>query len=507
MGVYPILTLCIYLDIKIVAPPVRVYVGRSPQRSHPFPNHPRLRWAILFSLGVLLVLGLGHWRASSALAPVLEPLPQDPFIQVYFNHNQAHVYKEPYRKTRRYGDNLEQVILDTLAQAQSSIDIAVQEINLPAVALALRDRHQAGIAVRVILENTYSRPRNALAPGDASQLDDYQRGKYDDFMAFVDQNQDGILSPAERDRRDALHILQQAQIPWIDDTADGSKGTGLMHHKFMVIDGQTVLTGSANWTLSDVHGDFGAPETRGNANALLVIENPDLAAIFEEEFEILWGDGPEGKEDSRFGAQKGDRPAQSLTVGGSAVQVQFSPTSASEPWSHSVNGLIATTLKQAQTNIHLALFVFSEQALSDTLGQAASRGVEVQALIDPSFIYRDYSEALDMLGVAMPNNQCTYESKNQPWGQPILSVGMPQLPSGDKLHHKFALIDDTTVIIGSHNWSNAANVTNDENLLVIQNPAIAAHFKREFERLYTTAELGMTPKLQAKLNEQYQKCQ
>ena len=111
-----------------------------------------------------------------------------------------------------------------------------------------------------------------------------------------------------------------------------------------------------------------------------------------------------------------------------------------------------------------------------------------------------------MLGLAMPDHRCQYESGNQPWGAPILSVGTPQLAAGDKLHHKFALIDDVTVVIGSQNWSNAANEKNDENLLVIRNPMVAAHFRREFDRLYRTANLGITPKLQKKIQQQRQKC-
>jgi len=81
-----------------------------------------------------------------------------------------------------------------------------------------------------------------------------------------------------------------------------------------------------------------------------------------------------------------------------------------------------------------------------------------------------------------------------------------QLPKGDLLHHKFAVIDGQTVITGSHNWSTAANKNNDETLLVIQNPKVAAHFEREFARLYQNAQLGIPPSLQEKIDEQKKTC-
>ena len=47
---------------------------------------------------------------------------------------------------------------------------------------------------------------------------------------------------------------------------------------------------------------------------------------------------------------------------------------------------------------------------------------------------------------------------------------------GDKLHHKFAVVDNTTVITGSFNWSPSAAHQNDETLLVIKHPKLAAAF-------------------------------
>ena len=111
-----------------------------------------------------------------------------------------------------------------------------------------------------------------------------------------------------------------------------------------------------------------------------------------------------------------------------------------------------------------------------------------------------------MLGLSLPDHRCTYEAQNAPWAEPISTVGLPDLPRGDKLHHKFAVIDHSTVIVGSQNWSKAANQTNDENLLVIHNPTVAAHFEREFQRLYQDATLGMTRRLQETITERRQRC-
>jgi len=471
--------------------------------------HLKLRdgrlWA-LFLAGLLLVLTLhAVWSGLSATS-LATPLPQDPYIQVYFNQSPASAYTDPYRKIQRHGDDLEQVILDAIAQAQTSIDVAVQEINLPKIALALRDRARAGVDVRIIIEHQYNRAWKPLEPFQQEQLDDYQQSKHSERQQLIDSNRNGKITASELDRGDAIRIFERGGVPLLDDTADGSKGSGLMHHKFMVVDGGTVLLGSANWTLSGIHGDFANADSRGNANALLQIQSPALAAVLTEEFELMWGDGPGGQEDSLFGLQKPARSPAVVSIPGSQVTVQFSPLSESEPWSQSVNGLIANTVAQATRSIDLALFVFSDQGIADTLAQKSQTGITVQALVDRSFVYRSYSEALDMLGTAIPDHRCQYEADNRPWQTPIAQVGAPNLPNGDKLHHKFALIDDRTVIIGSHNWSAAANHDNDEDLLVISNPTVAAHFRREFDRLVADADLGFNTDLQTKIQRQRKLC-
>jgi len=261
----------------------------------------------------------------------LSPLPQDPNIQVYFNYNQQAEYTEPYRPIIREGDNLEQILIEAVNSAENTIDIAIQDLNLPDLARAIASQHQAAKKVRIIIENNYNLSLNELGADHG------------------------------------LAILKKNNIPIIYDTEDGSKGSGLMHHKFLIIDNKKLVTGSANFTLSGTHGDLDNENTRGNANHLLVIDNAPLANIFAQEFNYMWGDGIGSKKDSLFGLQKPFRPAQTLTIGESQVTVKFSPTSRTQPWEATTNGLIDETLKKASESIDLALFVFSKQPLSNTL--------------------------------------------------------------------------------------------------------------------------------------------
>ena len=439
------------------------------------------------------------------LPPSQAPLPQDPLLQVYFNQSIASSYTEPYRQQTRFGEDLEKLVAVAVASAGSTVDVAVQEFRLPGIARVLAERGRSGIKVRLIVEHMYSRPWSDFTAQELAKLPERERDRYSEFLQIADTNKDGKLTADEIKQNDALVIVKDAGIPVIDDTADGSKGSGLMHHKFVVIDGKTVIVTSANFTTSDIHGDFKTAASRGNANNLLKIENAQLAQLFTQEFNLMWGDGPGGKPDSKFGIKKPFRQGQKVTVGNATVAVQFSPTTATLPWEKSVNGLINRTLGSAKKSVDLALFVFSAQRLSNTLEIEASRGVAVRALIDSNFIYRSYSEGLDMMGATFIQD-CKLEADNRPWRKPLTAVGVPLLPMGDRLHHKFGVVDGKTVLTGSHNWSEAANRGNDETLLAIESPTVGAHFEREFDRLYKGAILGIPARIKQRIDAKKKEC-
>jgi phosphatidylserine/phosphatidylglycerophosphate/cardiolipin synthase-like enzyme len=458
-------------------------------------HSPLLYSLALGSLSVAILCG--YWlfsRLQQRTQAQVRALPQDESIQVYFNHSQAGEFTEPYRQKTRRGDDLAIKLIAEIDAAQSQIDVAVQELQLPNIAQALVAKSRAGVRVRVILENKYSRPLSGLTAAEVENLTAREQEHYQEFRQLVDIDRDGALSPDEINQRDALIILRNGGVSVLDDTADGTKGSGLMHHKFMVVDGKRTIVTSANWTMSDIYGDLSHPDSEGNQNNLVKIQSAELAQAFATEFNLMWGNGTVGNSSSQFKARKPARPPIEVLVGTTHVWVQFSPTSKQVAWADSSNGSIGKVLAASRERVDFALFVFSEPALGNILQTQSQQGIKVRGEIDRQFAYRDYSSALPLMGVS---DTC---QPNQTNLHPLDTIGVPTLPTGDLLHHKFAVIDGQTVITGSHNWSNAANYHNDETLLIIQNnPVVAAHFDREFDRLYQHVVVGVPPRLQRKI--------
>ena len=448
---------------------------------------------------LLLISGCSQVGGIHGAPPPEAVLPRN--IKVMFNHSRHGSYRSPLNGQWRQGDDLEQFLIDAIQEADEEVLMAVQELSLPDVARALVAARTRGVAVRVILENSYSTP---WSEQHSSHLPERRRRRHQQLQRLADRDGDGITTREEAVHGDAVAILRRAGLPLVDDTDDGSRGSGLMHHKFMVIDRRSVLTGSANFTSSGLHGDAGAPQSRGNVNHLLRLDSPDLAALFRQEFLVMWGDGPDGVQNSRFGLKKRSRGAQHVMVGDTKVEVLFSPHRKRNP-DHGLNWL-ERQLQTARRSIDIAVFVFSAQQLGNALQNLAEDGVRLRLLGDPGFASRSFSELLDLLGVALPDHHCMLETGNQPSPKALPGVGTPRLARGDKLHHKFAVIDNRKVITGSFNWSPAAAHTNDETLLVIHSPQLARHFTREMDRMWDSAELGITPRIQRKLDRQKIRC-
>lgn len=450
-----------------------------------------LRWLnaldapIGLPLFALLLVGCAAQADLVGQPPARPPLP--PGIEVAFNHRASGRYRSPIHGQWRPGDDLEAFLLESIRGARQEILVAVQELSLPRVAEALVERRRQGLTVQVVLEHLYSTP---WSEQHAADLSPHLRQRQHQLRALGGG--------------DAIRILRDGGVPMLDDTADGSAGSGLMHHKFMVIDRRQVITGSTNFTSSCVHGDPDDPRTRGNVNHLLRLQSAPLAELFHREFMMLWGDGPGGAPDSRFGIAKNSPGIRWTTVGQVPVGVLFAPHRRQDH--HHGLRLLDELLARTRREADLALFVFSDQQLGNRLGELHDRGVAIRLLADPGFATRSFSEVLDLLGVALPDHRCRLEAGNRPRSTGIDGVGTPRLSPGDKLHHKLAVLDRRFVISGSFNWSPSAAHQNDETLLVIDSPALAVHFREEIDRLWQGAELGETARLERKRQRQRLSC-
>lgn len=431
----------------------------------------------LFTKVVLLTLFLAcGFVLVNKLKPVpkteVKPLPQDAAVKVYFNQNPASKYKDPYRHFIRQGDNLEQQIIDVINQAQSSVDVAVMEFRLPQVAEALIAKQKAGVKVRLLIDNKYNKALADYTPEEITRMNRHDLQAYEELKRY----------PA-----DALALLRESGIEIKDDTSDGAtKGSGLMHHKFIIVDGKATVITSGNLTTSDLHGDFRSTESRGNSNNMVVVpDNAELAKAFTAEFNYMW--------QGLFKSHKPYRPPVTIPAGAGTITLNFSPASRKQNIEMTSNGMIAYFVEQASSSVHIAVFVYSDQKISDTVSGVHDKGVEdIKVLIDPDFYRQPYSKAYDALGVCPTPGKRISKIKVKPWQNPITTVGFPTAPRGDRgVHSKMAILDGILVITGSQNWSISGNYSNDETLIAIENPTIAAHYEREFSRLYKTAVVGL----------------
>ena len=87
-------------------------------------------------------------------------------------------------------------------------------------------------------------------------------------------------------------------------------------------------------------------------------------------------------------------------------------------------------------------------------------------------------------------------------------MGIPVKTDNSKqfhMHHKFAIIDKAVVVTGSFNWTSQAVLNNQENILFFENKGLAQQYTDEYNKLFKSFEVEITPEkakaLMAKMKE------
>jgi phosphatidylserine/phosphatidylglycerophosphate/cardiolipin synthase-like enzyme len=262
-------------------------------------------------------------------------------------------------------------------------------------------------------------------------LDANQRGVR---VRMVTDNEDGI-----GDDETTINQFVDAGIQVVDDGR-----SALMHDKFMILDNTVVWTGSWNYTINDTY--------RNNNNAL-ALRSRQAVADYQAEFDEMFS----GRQ---FGPRSpSNTPNPSFTQDGIPIQIYFAAED-------NVVSAITNTLNTADTSIRFMAFSFTIDEISDVILSKASSGVLVQGIFET-------------LASETQDSELT----------PLFCAGLAVRQDGNafRLHHKVFIVDDDTVITGSFNISANATNSNDENLLIIQDPALAAQYITEFERRWAEA--------------------
>ncbi len=217
-----------------------------------------------------------------------------------------------------------------------------------------------------------------------------------------------------------------------------------MHNNFWVFDGQRVWTGSAKATVSSVFRD---------TNHALVIDSPELAAIYEREFAEMWA--------GHFGpTSPSTSDDQVLVVDRTRIQVLFAPEDAD------ASQLIPLIENAGRSLRFMAVSLNHPPGLTAAVHARAKAGVDVKGIVE-----------------TLGNG-----TETSAWSE-LACAGVTVRQDGNRgiLQHQVVVIDNKTVITGSFDFTGDADRSNDDNVIIATNRAIAFSYLQEFERRWAEA--------------------
>jgi phosphatidylserine/phosphatidylglycerophosphate/cardiolipin synthase-like enzyme len=265
------------------------------------------------------------------------------------------------------------------------------------------------------------------------------------IRAQRDEVQVRLVTDVANAEQEAIARLREAQIPVVTRPGDG---WAIMHNKFVVVDEVWVWTGS--WNLTE-NGTY-----RNNNNAVLIASRSvaeNYTAEFEEMYSGLFGP-----------SSPADTPHPIVNIQGeeteTRVEIYFSPED-------QVIDHILRTLSEARSHVRFMAFQFTSEELADALVDLKEDGIEVEGVMEARYAGSSYSQ-YDRL---------------RSGGVNVLGDSNPYI-----MHHKVFIVDDQTVILGSYNFTGSAEENNDENVLIVHDPEVAAAFLTEFDDIFQDGE-------------------
>lgn len=329
-------------------------------------------------------------------------------------------------------DNLEQVIVDFINEAEDNLDIAVQELDSIPIAVAIIAARYRGVTVRMFIEQDYvfsPLPKKNTAPVFAPDVTEQ-----DLLLGYLSAG-DTKAGELDINRQILTALLRNG----VDVKADYNPK--IFHQKFIIRDytgrarkTSAILTGSANFTQTDTHR---------NLNHIIIFKSARICEDYQTEFDEIRS-GTFGAVNSRH-----RRSPRVVNVEGVPVQVLFAPD-------HAPELEIVKQMLKCSHRVDFAIFTFSgSSGIDDAMLMLRAANRVIRGALDPAQ-GRQYWAATDWLhnaGIEV-----------------YFPVKAGAFKTFRKLHHKLMVIDDRVVVAGSMNYTAPANEFNDENIFVIGSP-------------------------------------
>jgi phosphatidylserine/phosphatidylglycerophosphate/cardiolipin synthase-like enzyme len=212
---------------------------------------------------------------------------------------------------------------------------------------------------------------------------------------------------------------------------------GLMHKKILILDNEKVFIGSANFTPTSLCM---------HDNTVIGFHSQELA------YDILYNISQN----------------TSYQIGNQTIELWHLPDQ-----KHACLNKILYSIESAKKTIRIALFTFTHPKILEELFKAKKRGVHVEVALDYSSSLGASSKTVEFL-----------EKRNI-----SLYIGTKT----KLLHHKWCLIDNTTLLLGSANWTKSAFAINEDCLLVIYK--LNDLQKRQFQKIWSKIESSSYKKI------------
>ncbi len=284
-------------------------------------------------------------------------------------------------------------IVSNINSAKNTIDMAIYGYSsTPAIEKAINNAKLRGVKIRLVYD-----------------LNAKGENIYPDTNSFI-----GLIPDSVSDRNSA-------------------EANNTMHNKFYIIDGKTVITGSANLSHTDMSGF--------NSNSIAVINSNNVADYYTKEFNQMYS--------GKFHSDK--KPENNKTC--ENITIFFSPQD------KAVEKGVLPLIKNAKRYIYIPAFVITEKRITEELIKAKKRGVDVKIIADALNTVTKHSKHKYLRDAGIPLKAENYAGK---------------------MHSKTMIIDDEYLIIGSMNFSYSGENKNDENMLVIKDGGIAEFYKKFF---------------------------